>query len=67
MNKFHKSLRIFFVNDDDFVQRLPFAQYDRLLQRDPNECLPRFTGKQVRHALVVVNLVNRRPVEILRI
>jgi hypothetical protein len=55
------------VNDADFVQRLPLAQYDRLLQRDPNECLPQFAGKQARYALVVVDLVNRRPVEILRI
>lgn len=61
------SLRIFLVNDDDSVKRLPLAQYDRLLQRDPNECLPQYAAKQVRYALVVVDLVNRRPVEILRI
>ena len=61
------SLRIFLVNDDDSVQGLPLAQYDRLLQRDPKECLPQYAGKQLRYALVVVDLVNRRPVEILRI
>ena len=61
------SLRIFLVKDNDFLQRLPLAQYDRLLQRDPNESLPQFAGKQVRYALVVLDLVNRRPVETLRI
>ena len=61
------SLRVFLVNDDDSIQRLPLAQYDRLLERDFEECLPHYAGKRVRYALVVVDLVNRMPVEILRI
>ena len=61
------SLRIFLVNDDDSIQRLALARYDRLLERDPKERLPQFAGKRIRYALVVVDLVNREPVEILRI
>ena len=61
------SLRIFLVNDDDSIQRLALARYDRLLERDPKERFPQYAGKRVRYALVVVDLVNREPVEILRI
>ncbi len=61
------SLRIFLVNDDDSIQRLALARYDRLLERDPKERLPQYAGKRVRYALVVVDLTNREPVEILRI
>jgi len=60
------SLRIFIVEDDDTVHRLPLAKFDRLLEHDPKECLPQYAGKRVRYALVVVNLYNRNPVEILR-
>ena len=60
-------LRIFLVNDDDSIQRLALARYDRLLERDPKERLPQFAGKRVRYALAVVDLVDREPVEILRI
>jgi transposase len=60
------SIRIFIVEDDDTVKRLPLARYERLLKRDPNESLPKYAGKRVRYALIVVNLVNRRPIEVLR-
>lgn len=61
------SLRIFVVDDDDSIRRLPLAQYERLLERDSEECLPQYAGKRLRYALVVADLVNRIPVEILRI
>lgn len=60
------SLRIFIIDDNDTLQRLPLARYDRLLERNQKECMPQYAGKRVRYALVVVNLVNRKPVEILR-
>ena len=60
-------LRIFIINDDDSMQRLALARYDRLLGRDPKEQFRQYAGKRVRYALVVVDLVNREPVEILRI
>ena len=60
------SLRIFIVDDDDTLQRLPLARYDRLLERNSKECMLQYAGKRVRYALVVVNLINRKPVEILR-
>jgi hypothetical protein len=60
------SLRIFIVEDDDTVHRLPMAKYDRLLNKDPKECLPQYAAKRIRYALVVVDLINRKPVEILK-
>ncbi len=61
------SLRIFLVNDDDSIQRLALARYERLHERDPKERLPQFAGERIRYALVVVDLVDREPVEILLI
>ena len=29
------SIRVFIVEDDDSIKRLPLAQYERLLERDP--------------------------------
>ena len=60
-------IRIFVVNDDDSIKRLELERYDRLLQRDPKERFPQYAGKRVRYALVIVNLVDRKPAEILRI
>ena len=60
-------LRIFLINDDDSLQRLAVAKYDRLLRRDLEERLPQYAGKRVRYALVAYEVENRKPVEILRI
>jgi hypothetical protein len=37
-----------------------------LLRRDPDERLSRYAGKRVRYALIVVNLVDRKPIEVVR-
>ena len=60
------SLRIFIVDDKDTVHRLPLAKYDRLLMQDSKECLPQYANMRIRYALVVVELYNRRPVQILK-
>jgi len=60
------SIRVFIVEDDDSINRLPLAQYERLLKRGPDERLLKYAGNRVRYALLVVDLVNRRPIEIVR-
>ena len=60
------SLKVFIVEDDDTITRLPLARYERLLKRDPNERLPKYAGKRIRYALIVVDLVNRRQTEVVR-
>jgi len=60
------SIRIFIVEDDDTIKRLPMIRFERLLNRDPNEKLSKYAGKRIRYALIVVDLVNRRPIEIVK-
>ena len=60
-------IRIFLINDDDSLKRFPLARFERLFQHHPEEHLPQYAGKRVRYALVVVDLVNREPVEIIGI
>jgi hypothetical protein len=60
------SIRVFIVEDDDTIKRLPLARYERLLKRDPDERLLEYAGKRVRYALIVVDLINRKPIEIVK-
>ena len=59
-------MRIFIVKDDGSLERLPFGRYNRLLQRRPSERLFQYAGKRVRCAVIVVESINRQPVEILK-
>ena len=58
------SLRIFLVDEDDSLKRLPMARYKRLLSREPKESLKQYAGQRIRCALVVVDLVDGKPVRI---
>jgi len=58
---------IFIVNDDDSILRFSLARFERMIGRDPNECLPQYAGKRVRYVEVALELEQREPVEILRI
>jgi len=60
------SIRGFIVEDDDTIKRLPLARYERLLNQDPDERLSKYAGQRVRYALIVVNLVNRKPIEVVK-
>jgi hypothetical protein len=59
--------RIFIVNDDDTIKRMPMKRYHRLFKRDPEERFLEYAGNRIRYVLVVLELKNRKPVEILRI
>ena len=59
-------MRIFIVKDDGSLERIPFGRYNRLLQRHPNERLFQYAGQRARCAVIVVESINRRPVEILK-
>jgi len=58
---------IFLVNDDGSIQRFPLARFERLIERDPKERLPKYAGKRVRYVEVALELEQRKPVSILRI
>jgi hypothetical protein len=58
------AVRVFLVEDDGYMRRLPLARYERLLRGEAEGFLPQYAGKRVRYALVVVDLVDRKPIEI---
>jgi hypothetical protein len=59
--------RIFIVNEDDTLKRMPMKRYHRLFRRDPKEQFLEYAGNRIRYVLVVLELENRKPVEILRV
>ena len=61
------SLKIFLVNDDDSIKRLPYTQYERLLRCSPEECFPQYAGKRVRYVKAAIEYKHRKPFKILRI
>jgi hypothetical protein len=59
-------IRIFIVNDDSSLKRLPLKKYEGLMKRDPYISFPQYAGKRVRYAEVALEFENRKPVGILR-
>jgi hypothetical protein len=59
-------MRIFIVNDDGSLERLPVGRYNRLLRHESNERLLQYAGKRVRCAVLVVESMDRIPVEIVK-
>ena len=59
-------MRIFIVKHDGSLERLSVGRYDRLLRHDSNERLLQYAGKRVRCVAIVVELKNRKPIEILK-
>jgi hypothetical protein len=57
--------RIFIVKEDDSLQRLTLKQYNRLIKGHPDKDLMQFAGKRIRYALIVLELINRKPAEII--
>jgi hypothetical protein len=60
------SVRQFFVSDDDEIFRVPNTKFERLLKGSFEEKTERFAGKRVRTAEIVVQIENRRPLQVLR-
>ena len=59
--------RVFLINDDDSLHRLPVKRYERLFNGEPGEQLPQHAGKRVRCAAVYLEVKERRPQSIIRI
>jgi hypothetical protein len=60
------SIRIFILNEDDTLRRLPLNRFNLLYRGEPEERLTEYAGKRLRYVLVVTELKNRKPVGILR-
>ena len=60
------SLRIFFIDKDDNIRKIPLTRFDRIRARDPKEKFTEYKNTRIRYAEVVVELENRKPVSIAR-
>ena len=56
------SLRIFLIDKDDNIRRIPLTRFDRIRARDPEEKLDAYKNTRIRYAEIVVELENRIPV-----
>ena len=54
------SARVFLVNDNDSLQRIPITTLNRLLHFDRVESLQQYAGKRVRCAMVFSEVAGRR-------
>jgi len=52
--------RVFFVDDNDSLQRISMARLDRLLHFDRVESFSRYARKRVRSAMVFVEVAGRQ-------
>ena len=60
-------IRVFFVDENEALKRIPLTRYERLLGADPEVRFQEYAGKRVRYALAILEFVNRKPVEIVSI
>jgi hypothetical protein len=58
------SIRVFLVDDNDSLQRIPMAKLDRLLHFDRRESLQQYAGKRVRCAMAFSEVAGRRVLSI---
>ena len=52
--------RVFFVDDNDSLQRISMARLDRLLHFDRRESFQQYAGKRVRCAMVFLEVAGRQ-------
>jgi hypothetical protein len=58
------SCKVFIINEDDTVRRIPYALYERLVKGESAERSQGYAGKRVRCAVVWVEIMKRRPLRI---
>ena len=56
--------RVFLIDDNDTLQHISVARLTRLLGFGSKETFPQYAGKRVRCAMVVLEVIDRRPVAI---
>jgi len=60
-------LRIYFIDENDEITRIPMARFERIRDRDPKESLPEYKNSRIRYAEIILELQNRKPISIARI
>lgn len=62
------TFRVFFLDDEDHVHRIPLKRFERMILRhDSSEKFPEFADRRVRYALVAVRLIGGRPLSVERV
>ena len=59
-------IKVFFVEDDNTIKRIPVTQYESLLRGDPGIRFKEYSGRMIRYVLIVLEYENRKPVDVLR-
>lgn len=60
------SHRIFLVTADNEIVRLPNNHFEQVLRVHPTERIPEYAGQRMRVAELVIDLQDRKPVDIVR-
>ena len=61
------SFRIFLLDQDDVLFRLPNTKFDQMLRNPASHRLPRFVETQVRMTDVGIELIDRKAVQVVRV
>ena len=59
-------LRIFFIDEEDKITRIPATRFERIRDRDPKESLSEYKNSRIRYAEIILELENRKPILIAR-
>jgi hypothetical protein len=60
-------IKVFFIEDDDSLKRIPLTKYERLMRGDPGMQFKEYAGQMIRYVLLVLEYENRKPVDVLRV
>ena len=58
--------RMFLLDQDDYLYRLPNSTYERMMQDPGSNKITSFAGQRVRMADLLVELLNRQPIRVVR-
>ena len=57
-------LRIFYIKDDESIERIPWSQYEKMIYKKPGGNYPEFAGKKIKFAQIGVVFENRKPISV---
>ena len=58
-------IRVFFIDDDNLLIKIPTAQFVRLTQFNSKEKIPKFANRKIKCAIIVVETSSIRPIYII--
>lgn len=59
-------IRIFFIDEDDKIIRIPASRFERIRDRHSKELLLEYKNSRIRYAEIILELENRKPISIIR-